>query len=148
MTGHRVTRRGALTGAAAVGVGLPVLAACGTDAPDGAPASDAPSQPATTGAAAAGAPLVAAADVPVGGGVVLTDQQVVVTQPAAGEFKAFSAVCTHQGCLVSAVADATITCTCHMSTFSVTDGAVTGGPAKTPLAPVAITVADGEISLT
>ena len=43
------------------------------------------------------------ATVPVGGGVILTKDEVVVTQPEAGTFKAFSAVCTHQGCLVGLV---------------------------------------------
>jgi len=39
----------------------------------------------------------------VGGGIILPDEQVVVTQPSAGEFKAFTAVCTHAQCVVSSV---------------------------------------------
>jgi Rieske Fe-S protein len=98
-------------------------------------------------AAAAGTALVAAADVPVGGGVVLADKDVVVTQPAAGEFKAFSATCTHQGCTVSNVSGGTINCPCHGSKFAIADGAVANGPAQKPLPARAITVAGDEITL-
>ena len=99
--------------------------------------------PATTkpgGSAGSTGPIAAAADVPVGGGLVVKDQKIVVTQPTKGEFKGFSAVCTHQGCLVSAVADGTINCTCHGSKFSIADGSVVAGPAKAPLgaAPIAV----------
>lgn len=74
-----------------------------------------------------------AADVPVGGGTVFRDQKIVVTQPTAGEFKGFSAVCTHQGCVVADVTGGTINCTCHGSKFEIVDGAVAGGPAGSPL---------------
>ena len=76
---------------------------------------------------------MAAADVPVGGGVILDKEKLVVTQPEAGTFKAFSSTCTHQGCTVTKVADGTIDCPCHGSTFSVEDGSVQGGPAPSPL---------------
>ncbi|MCB5167077.1 Rieske (2Fe-2S) protein [Streptomyces bambusae] len=91
--------------------------------------------------------LATAADVPVGGGTVITAEKVVVTQPAAGKFKAFSAVCTHQGCLVNKVANGTIDCPCHGSKFSAEDGSVTTGPATKPLEEKEITVTDGKISL-
>jgi Rieske Fe-S protein len=76
----------------------------------------------------------------VGGGVVIAAQGVVVTQPAAGSFKAFSATCTHQGCIVNEVAGGTINCPCHGSKFAVADGAPTAGPAKKPLPEKAVTV--------
>jgi Rieske Fe-S protein len=69
----------------------------------------------------------------VGGGVVLAAQNLVVTQPQAGTFKAFDAACTHQGCAVNEVADGTINCPCHGSRFAVSDGAPTEGPATQPL---------------
>ena len=64
----------------------------------------------------------------------------MITQPQAGAFKAFTAICTHQGCIVSSVADGTIDCPCHGSKFSIKDGSVVNGPATSPLAPVAIKV--------
>ena len=51
----------------------------------------------------AGAVIGATGEVPEGGGTVFREQKVVVTQPEAGDFKAFTAVCTHQGCLVDRV---------------------------------------------
>ena len=54
-------------------------------------------------------------DIPVGGGVIIDDPAVVITQPAEGEVKAFTAICTHQGCLVSEVVDNEIICPCHGS---------------------------------
>ena len=102
------------------------------------------SSDAGTPAKAAGA-LAATADVPVGGGVVVKDKKVVVTQPQKGEYKGFTAVCTHAGCIVGTVADGTINCPCHGSKFSITDGSVVNGPAKAPLAEVPVTVDGGEI---
>ena len=85
---------------------------------------------------------VPTADVPEGGGTILKDAKIVVTQPSAGQFKAFSAVCTHQGCVVSAVTD-TIDCACHNSKFALADGAVVSGPATSPL-PAKTVTADGD----
>lgn len=152
-----LSRRRALTGAATLGVGVPLLAACSDgDATANDPAgSDPTSAPtsatttettdtATSEAPAAGG-LVATADVPVGGGVVLKDDELVVTQPADGEFKAFTAICTHQGCLVGSVSDGTIHCPCHGSSFSAEDGSVQGGPATGPLAEVAVEVKGDQV---
>jgi Rieske Fe-S protein len=91
---------------------------------------------------------VALGDVPVGGGVVLGDQNVVVTQPVAGTVKAFSTVCTHAGCAVADVADGTINCPCHGSRFAIADGAVIGGPAPRPLPAVPVSLRDGQVVLT
>jgi nitrite reductase/ring-hydroxylating ferredoxin subunit len=138
-----LTRRRTLTGTAAVGLGAPLLAACGGDSSsgaDGAAGSDGPT-------AAAGTALTKTADVPEGGGTVLADQKVVVTQPAGGEFKCFSAVCPHQGCLVSKVENGSIDCMCHGSRFSIEDGSVQQGPATSPLGQVDVTVRGGEVRL-
>ena len=84
--------------------------------------------------ASGGQELAKTSEIPVGGGKIFKDQKVVVTQPKKDEFKAFSAVCTHQGCTVQDVAGGTINCPCHGSKFS-TDGSVVNGPAKQPLPP-------------
>ena len=98
-------------------------------------------------AAAPGTTLGSLADVPVGGGAVFAEHRVVVTQPAPDTFHAFSAVCTHQGCIVGQVADGTIDCPCHGSRFDVTDGSVVRGPADRPLRRVDIAVDDDAITL-
>ncbi|MET9503225.1 Rieske (2Fe-2S) protein [Streptomyces sp. NPDC006622] len=120
------------TGAAALAAG------CGDQ--------DAGGEPSGT-SAAAGRELARTTDIPVGGGRIFPDEKVVVTQPARGDFKAFSAVCTHQGCVVATVADGTINCACHKSSFSITDGAVAGGPATEPLPAEKIAVKGDAITL-
>jgi Rieske Fe-S protein len=149
---HRRT----LAGVATVGLALPVLAACSGDGSDVAtdpntpdPSTTPTEEPtggATTGSGGADA-LASTSDIEVGGGTIFPDDQVVVTQPSAGEFKCFSAVCTHQGCIVSSVADGHINCECHGSAFSVADGSVVNGPATQPLAEEQITVDGDAITL-
>jgi Rieske Fe-S protein len=158
-----ISRRNALAGAGLLGVGLPVLAACGDDSGDtGGSATETSDRPETGSSSAtpteessateeSGATeqpevegLVAAADVPVGGGVILADAKLVVTQPAKGEFKAFSSTCTHRGCRVAKVTE-TIDCRCHGSMFSLEDGSVQGGPAPAPLPETPVKVRRGEV---
>lgn len=147
-SGSEVTRRGVIRGAAVGGLTLPLLAACGEDEPSTEPAgSDSGTGGASGdgGAGGAGGARVAKADVPVGGGAVLAGAKVVVTQPAKGDFKAFTAVCTHQGCLVNKVADGKIQCPCHGSMYSVEDGSVVAGPAPSPLAEKSVTAEGDEL---
>ena len=130
----KIERRTVLAGVAAGGVALPLLAACGGST-SGKPT------------AKAGEVLTKTSEVPVGGGTILASANVVVTQPTAGTFKCFSAVCTHQGCQVGKVSNGMIVCPCHDSEFSIVDGSVEGGPAPKPLPEEKITVANGEITL-
>jgi len=123
------------------------VAALGGCATYGSPTGQAaaPSYPAGGGAGGApagagGAVLARLSGIPVGGGTVLADQGVVLTQPVAGTVKCFSAICTHQGCTVASVSGGTINCPCHGSRYSITDGSVTVGPAPRPLPPVPVTV--------
>ncbi|MFC9339850.1 Rieske (2Fe-2S) protein [Streptomyces sp. NPDC057020] len=96
---------------------------------------------------AEGETLARTADIPVGGGKVLADKGVVITQPKAGEFLAFSSKCTHAGCAVSGVKDGVIVCPCHQSHFDMSDGSVKSGPAGSPLPPTPIQVVGDSISL-
>ncbi len=103
--------------------------------------------PNTTGAQGGGGDVLATTDaIPVGGGMILQDQEIVITQPTAGEFMAFSAVCTHQGCIVDAIAGGTINCPCHGSKFKL-DGSVSQGPATEPLSARQVKVSGDQISL-
>ncbi len=147
------TRRTVILSAGGAGMAA-VLTACagyGAPAADGGDtsataASQAP-EAAETSAGAEGSSganaLAKTADIPEGGGKVFKDEKIVITQPTAGEFKAFSSVCTHQGCDVDKIADGTIDCPCHGSKFKITDGSVANGPADKPLEEKAIKV-DGD----
>ena len=150
------SRRTVLGLVVVAGAGLPLLAACGGgdndtvgagpgDSSSSAPADESSSAAETDAGGGGGGGLVATADVPVGGGVILDGKKIVVTQPKSGEFKAFTAVCTHMQCLVSSVKDNTISCPCHGSTYSAADGAVKGGPASSPLRSIPVTVEGDQI---
>ncbi len=160
-----VSRRRALSGVASVGLSLPLLSACGDDESGAAPSdastsSSAPPSSSSTSAAPSSEPtsssapaepvadgIAATGDVPVGGGVVVADEEVVVTRPKAGEFKVFTAVCTHSGCLVGDVTD-TINCPCHGSTYDITTGEPTGGPAPSALDAVDFEISGDQVVLT
>jgi Rieske Fe-S protein len=146
--GTRATRRGMLAGAGLIGLAGAVSAcssgssSAGADA--GAGATSAASGGSTGGAADV---LAATSQIPVGSGKIFTAEKVVVTQPTAGDFKAFSAVCTHMGCIVSKIANGTIDCPCHGSQYSINNGAVVAGPAPRPLAAEAIKISGANIIL-
>lgn len=156
-----IPRRAALAGIGAAGVigtaGL--LAACGTGSADaggtggdgsgtggtGGDGDTSPSGGPGGGAARLTTPTSA---IPMDSGKIFGQQQVVVTQPSAGDFKAFSAICTHQGCPVKSIEKGSIICPCHGSRFSIVDGSVQSGPAPTPLPPLAVAVDGDELTVT
>jgi nitrite reductase/ring-hydroxylating ferredoxin subunit len=133
-----VNRRNVLAGTGIVAVGV-VVAACSSSA-DVAPSATADTAIEGTKVGATGTVLAAVADVPVGGGVVISDPPVVVTQPKAGEIKGFTAICPHAGCLVGSVTKDEIICPCHGSRFSAVDGSVIAGPAQEGLSAAAVSV--------
>ncbi|MFI7107997.1 Rieske (2Fe-2S) protein [Nonomuraea sp. NPDC050227] len=148
-----------IAGVGAGGLALAISACGGSTETPAATAADAGGQSsaAQPGASQSSAPqssapqaggaLAKTADIPVGGGTIFKDQKIVVTQPTAGEFKAFSAICTHKGCPVGSVADGAIVCPCHGSKFNIADGSVTNGPADKPLAAQQIKVEGDQITL-
>ena len=160
-----VARRAVLRAAGLIGLtgaGAAALSAC-ADASGGSPSAapaasetSAPTTPSPTAdttspkpsastAAAPKGPSVATSKVPVGGGVILEDADYVVTQPSKGKYKAFSKICTHQGCPVASVNDGVIHCDCHGSEYSIEDGSVTNPPAPKPLAKAKTTVFEDKV---
>lgn len=129
-----LTRRMALASAGVVGVGA--LAACSSGGDSDGDGDDGAQKKAPSGSKTLGK----SSDVPVGGGKIYSAQQVVVTQPSKGKFEAFSSICTHQGCPLSAIAGGTINCNCHGSKFKLADGSVAHGPATKPLPKKTVTV--------
>ena len=156
----RSTRRGVLAGVGLVGL-AGAVSACGSGGSGSSSAgTNAGAPPATTGAGSApssasggggstagaqGSALATTSEIPVGSGKIFTSDKVVVTQPNSGDFKAFSAVCTHMGCIVSTISNGTIDCPCHGSQYSISTGAVVGGPAPSPLPAQAIKVTGSNI---
>ena len=160
-----VARRTVLRAAGLLGLtgaGAAALSACADasgGSPSAAPAASETSGPTTPSptadttspkpsastAEAPKGPSVATSKVPVGGGVILDDADYVVTQPSKGKYKAFSKICTHQGCPVASVNDGVIHCNCHGSEYSIKDGSVTNPPATKGLAVAKATVFESKV---
>ena len=79
-------------------------------------------------------------NIPVGGGLIDANDKVVLTQATSGQYKAFSAVCQHQGCIVGTIEGKNIVCPCHGSAYSIVDGSVVNGPTTKPLIPKSASV--------
>lgn len=129
-------RRAVLCGAALTGAaGLGLTACSGA----GSAGKRSPATPTTA------VDLGAADAVPVGGARLYREKKLVVSQPSRGEFKAFGAVCTHAGCVLTSVEKVEAHCTCHGSRFDTTSGEVLAGPADSPLPEVPIRVDGGRL---
>ncbi|TJZ51089.1 Rieske (2Fe-2S) protein [Streptomyces piniterrae] len=127
-------RRTMLRGAALAGAAGFGLSACTPDS--GSAASAVPTAPVDLGAAA---------EVPVGGARLYREDRLVVSQPAKGDFKCFSAMCTHKGCVLTEVDKKEGSCPCHGSRFDVTTGEVIQGPASAPLPEVPVKAKNGKL---
>ena len=134
------SRRGMLLGVGLVGL-AGTLSACGGSKDDSS------ADGSQGGDKSGGGTLGKASDVPVGGGKIYKSEKIVVTQPTQGEYKAFSAVCTHRGCTVDSVSGGKIHCPCHGSAYNVADGSVANGPASKPLPAKSVAVQNGELKL-
>jgi Rieske Fe-S protein len=139
--GRRALLFGATVAGAAALTGCTTYDANGNGGFLGSTAASSPSASSAGGTGAAASNVLATtAEVPEGGGKIIGGKNIVITQPEAAVFKAFNAVCTHQGCIVNSIANGTIDCPCHGSEFSIKDGSVVHGPATSPLQAVAIKV--------
>jgi len=88
------------------------------------------------------------ADFPVGQGKVVpvNDKAVIVVNTAQGGIKAFSAICTHLGCIVEwDQARQFILCPCHDGRFNAVNGAVISGPPPAPLPQLVLVVEDDAV---
>ena len=120
--------------ATGAGAGVLALAACSEES---SPADEPQS----------GAVLLSLNELEVGQARVVTTAdgvEVAVVRSGEQEVRAFSAVCTHQGCTVRAE-EADLYCPCHGSRFALDDGAVTDGPAEDPLPEVSVEIQEGNV---
>ena len=87
-------------------------------------------------------------EIPVGTGKkVMVDESltILVTHPKQDQFRAFSATCTHAGCIVSGVQEGQIACGCHGARFNTDSGEPEQGPAKSPLGKITLEVRGNEL---
>ncbi|MFD9458742.1 Rieske (2Fe-2S) protein [Streptomyces sp. NPDC059985] len=144
--GKSHARRTVLT-AGMVGLSGTILGACGSKNASEGEGGVSAAPKSSAAADANGEPLLASSEVPVGGGIILPKQKLVVTQPTSGSFRCFSAVCTHARCLLNKVENGTIDCPCHGSKFSIDTGTATQGPATEALAEKKVSATSGQIFL-
>jgi nitrite reductase/ring-hydroxylating ferredoxin subunit len=143
------SRRAVVGGFVGLGIGVPLLAACGSDSGSGGSSdgSGGSGDGTSSGGTTASGAIGKATDVPVGEAKIYTAEKVVVSQPTEGDFKAFSTICTHQQCPITKLQGDEIECTCHGSRFKTSDGSVVNGPANKPLAALKVAVENGEITV-
>lgn len=147
----RVSRKDFVRLCAASGAGFaafPLLSACGRTA-DVEPGGGEP----VSGGPEVGSEEAIAEDSAVrpGTAVPFTDagsgEQAVLLRSEEGRISAYSAVCTHQGCIVAYDAEErTLECSCHGSVFDAESGAeVLRGPAPRPLPGIPVRIEGGMV---
>ncbi|MEU8775326.1 Rieske (2Fe-2S) protein [Streptomyces sp. NPDC048606] len=132
---RRTVLKGAAALAGAVGAGA-ALSACSTETNSGGGTPAVPTEPVELGAAS---------EVPVGGAKLFRERKVVVSCPAEGQYTAFSAQCTHAGCVLDKIVEGQGNCPCHGSRFDVATGKVLRGPATDPLPSVPVKAENGRL---
>lgn len=153
---EKFIRLGSAIGVSAAGAA--VISACGSSGGSGSGSSGGASSSAASGssstsnsatqeASGGGQAIAQASEVAPGSATKFTDSgnPAVLVHLDGGEFAAYSAVCTHQGCTV-AYQDGQLACPCHGSVFDPSNGAqVVNGPAQRPLPEIPVEVRGGEV---
>ncbi len=142
-----------LAGTVGVGVAAASISACGgsggseSGGSGGEETAEKTTAEKTTAEKAGGSGIAAESDVKPGSAMKFKDggEDAVLVHLENGDFVAYSAVCTHQGCVV-AYKDGQLACPCHGSVFDPANGgeAVTG-PAEQPLPEIPVKVQDGNV---
>lgn len=150
-----VSRRSVLT-IGAVGASAAALAACSqASSPDnptvtGSAGGDNSSGTGSSASGSSGGSAKALAklsDITVGSAIAATGPdgaKIIIARPTSTTVAAFSAICTHQGCVV-APSGGQLDCPCHGSVFNATTGAVVNGPANRPLPAVNVKLSGEDI---
>lgn len=101
----------------------------------------------STTAAGGKVPVGSVAQIPPGQGkVVAVGSKPAIVVNVDGSFKAYSAICTHLGCIVAFDPNAhAIVCPCHDGHFSPANGSVISGPPPAPLASLTVSVEGDKI---
>jgi cytochrome b6-f complex iron-sulfur subunit len=157
---EKISRERFIRLGSALGVGAAVasLAACGGSGSSGDSGSSGGKQDdsgeskkagssAAGGEAQSGGAIARESEVAPGSAVEFKDggQDAVLVHLESGDFAAYSAVCTHQGCTV-AYQKGQLACPCHGSVFDPANGAeVVTGPAQSPLPEIPIEVKGGQV---
>ncbi len=116
----------------------------GAPSTTGSSSAPSPSSAGSTGSSAT--TIAAASSVAVGSAANFTaadGSPAILVHESSSSFKAFSAVCPHQGCPVQYVGPG-FQCPCHGSTFD-QNGQVTSGPSPSGLPEIAVKVVNGEV---
>jgi cytochrome b6-f complex iron-sulfur subunit len=95
-------------------------------------------------------PVIARSQIPTNGGVVVNlPAGHVAVLDVNGEVRAFSAVCTHLGCLITwqPTSDHAWYCPCHKGKYD-REGRVVSGPPPRPLTRYPVSVRDGQVYVT
>ena len=90
-------------------------------------------------------------DIKVGSGKIVTakGQQILITQPKKGVFKAFSPYCTHQWVMLAGINGTNLVCDQHGAMFDTTTGIRTNrSPARSDLQKYVVTVSGTSVKVT
>lgn len=140
-----IARRTALV-AGLGGAGALALAACGSSGGSTATPPAGGGATSASGGSSGSGGIAALDSIKVGSSIdaKLNGNPVLVSRPSADTAACFSAICTHQGCIVEAAGNQ-FHCPCHGSVYNAMTGAVIQGPAPRPLAKIPVRIQKGEI---